>query len=205
MDSYWISYYLFPALHLGIKYKQEDGDRLNLWAEVSKSCGWWWSYENICIVSDRPKSVHFDEQWQLHNESGPALLFRDSYSVYANHNVRHEGWFIEHPEQLSVEKIEAEDNAEIRRIMIEKFGYARYLSDTGAKEIHQDQIPIGGGVDGVMMRSLIRDKRGMQFLCGHDGSTERIYFMPVDPDVKTCADAHFSICGFREDQIVANA
>ena len=205
MDASWICYYLFPALHLGIKYKPEDTDKLNLWSDVSKSCGWWWPHENICIISDRPKSISFDEQWQLHSEIGPALLFRDGYSVYANHSVRHEGWFVEHPETITADKIAQESNIEIRRIMIERMGHGQYLQETGSQIVDMDSIPIGGGVDGAIIRALLKDKNGLQFLCGSDGSTNRVYYMSVDPNAKTCGQAHESICGFSEKLIIANA
>jgi hypothetical protein len=44
-----------------------------------------------------------------------------------------------HPEQITVELIEAEDNAEVRRVMIERYGISRYMQDCGAVKLHKDE------------------------------------------------------------------
>jgi hypothetical protein len=75
--------------------------------------------------------------------------------------------------------------------MIERFGIADYLFKTGAKIVDVDTYH-------DLPRALIRDAFGDQYLYGSDNSTGRIYTMPVDPDVKTCRDAHQGIAGYDE-------
>jgi hypothetical protein len=58
--------------------------------------------------------------------------------VYAIHGVRVPADVIENPASVTVERIERETNAEIRRVMIERYGQARYLVDSGAQQIHAD-------------------------------------------------------------------
>jgi hypothetical protein len=45
---------------------------------------------------------------------------------------------IEQPERISVSDITRERSAERRRVMIERYGQARYFADSGAKLIHED-------------------------------------------------------------------
>src|SRR3990167_7579822 len=70
-DSFWIAFYMFPEIFLGIKYDSEKSELLKMWSELAKSCNWWHPYENFCFVSDRPESLHFDPMWRLHSEDRP--------------------------------------------------------------------------------------------------------------------------------------
>jgi len=49
---------------------------------------------------------------------------------------------IEAPATITVAEIEAEDNAEVRRVMVERYGAARYLLDSGAKQIHRTKLGV---------------------------------------------------------------
>jgi hypothetical protein len=56
-DAAWIAYY--DALHrLGLaSYGPEELEHLGQWAAVSRSCGWWWPGEDVCVVVERPEMV----------------------------------------------------------------------------------------------------------------------------------------------------
>jgi len=64
------------------------------------------------------------------------LTYPDDFSIYAVHGVRVPAKIIEKPIALS--EIDIEQNVEIRRVMIEKYGQDRYLLDSGAEMIHVD-------------------------------------------------------------------
>jgi hypothetical protein len=34
-----------------------DLDHLGYWAALSRSCGWWWPGEDVCVVVERPELV----------------------------------------------------------------------------------------------------------------------------------------------------
>ncbi|WP_171064139.1 pentapeptide repeat-containing protein [Actinomadura soli] len=66
--------------------------RLTLWKDLVGSCGGWWPFERVCVVSERPIEVHFapwsehgqaDER--LHRRDGPAMRYRDGWCLYALH------------------------------------------------------------------------------------------------------------------------
>ena len=56
-------------------------------------------------------------------------------------------------------------------------------------------------------RTLMQTKRGELFLVGTDGSTDRVYTMPIpdDRDIKTCSEAHAAIAGFDESRVVSQS
>jgi hypothetical protein len=189
----WISFYkLFEESKL-VKYNEFDSMRLNLFADIVDSCGWWYPFENLCIVCDRPEIINI-EDGQLNSENMPAIKFRDGWAIYAINGHLVPEKVIMNPELITLEEIEKEDNSETKRIMIYRYGIGRYLSEIGAKVVDIDSR------NGF--RSLIKDKKGNQYLQGTDGSTERVYYMPVPSYVKTCKEAHESICGVDEDMFL---
>jgi hypothetical protein len=112
------------------------------------------------MVCERPKIIRRDEQGRLHREDGAAVSFRDGWGVHAWHGVRVPPDIIEHPELITIEQINACTNAEIRRVMIERYGQDRYLVHSGAEEISRDQFgtlyrkDIEGDESLVMVRVL---------------------------------------------------
>lgn len=130
LDSFWIAYYLFPLVHLDSKFYVADlVSRLNEWVTLAKNGFLWYPYEGICFISDRPIRVSFDSQNRLHSADGAAIEFADGWAVYCWHGVRVPEAVILRPETITVERIEAEVNAEVRRVMIDRMGMERYFAE----------------------------------------------------------------------------
>ena len=131
---YWIAYCMYPERYLNIDYK-EYSETLHLWDTLGKSCGWWFPYENICFVSDRPKEIH-KKGIQLHNETGPALSFRDGYSLWFLNGVDvGEVIVTTKAEEIDCSIILKEKNAEVRREIVRKVGIERVCEKLNAKII----------------------------------------------------------------------
>ena len=138
-DAYWIASYDVPR-RLGIAvYRAQDRTRLELWGTLARSCGWWWPYERVCVISERPSVVR-TESWdtargtvRLHWADGPAMMFRDGWPVHAWHGRGVPAWVIERP---TVEAIAAELNTEVRRCAIEVMGWDRFTQEAGL-------VPVG--------------------------------------------------------------
>lgn len=67
-DAYWIGHYdILQRLGLA-HYGAADRDRLEEWATLARSCGWWWPGEDICVLVERPASTHrsitYRDGWQ---------------------------------------------------------------------------------------------------------------------------------------------
>jgi hypothetical protein len=125
-----------------VKYDEKRSRQLDMWRDVSESCCWWWCYQNYVIVSERPTVVAMDERERIHSHTGPAIAFADGFKVYASHGVRLPEYIIERPAEITVKKIDKEANAEIRRVMVERYGPAKYLADSGADKIHEDDYGV---------------------------------------------------------------
>jgi len=58
------------------------------------------------------------------------------------HGVRVPAHVIERPSKITAREIDEEKNAEVRRVMIERYGQAKYLKDSGAELVHQDECGV---------------------------------------------------------------
>jgi hypothetical protein len=120
------------------------------WEDCALHGGFRVLHEEFCMVSDFPVQIHKDAQNRPHNDNGPSHEWRDGWKLYHIHGRRIDGWIVEQPELITVEKIDAELNAEVRRIMIEKYGTSRYLIDSGSRQIQRDDY-------GVLYRKELND------------------------------------------------
>lgn len=199
-------------------------------------CWWFAIDTNTVIICDRPKKVIVDDQYRTHAipiiddpsmnhetaealeelashflipKTEPSIQFRDDFKVYTYNGLyidEEHHWFIDNPEQITVEKIDEENNAEYKRIMIEIFGHSNYVNNKNMTLVDADYIKVTNQPNSPSMpRFLLRSEDGDQFLVGTDGSTNRVYYMQVDPDTETCADAHNSISPIQENNILASS
>ena len=182
-DSFWIAFYRFAESVLGVRY--ERSAELHLWDEIARSCCWWWPFENICIVSDRPEILNWEsreERSRLHCADGPALKFRDGWSVWSWHGLRVSRELIEHPEKITIKEIDKEKNAEIRRVMVERYGLDRFIQDSNAVVVDESKF-------GTLYHREMSNDEPIATVRVKDVSTGRIYFLRVPPNVKTAQEA----------------
>ena len=201
-ESFWIYYYNYFKEVLDIKYDAKAEEGLRIMTEITESCGFYYMFDEALVICDRPEIISLNDDNLIHCEDGPAIKYRDGLSVYAINGHTIPDWVIEQPELITVDKIKTEVNAETKRIMMEIYGISEYLMDIKAKVIDVDP---GLGLEGSAMRTLIEDDGGQKWLIGSDGSTKRIYHMPVQNHVKTCAEAHQSISGIDESKLIAES
>jgi hypothetical protein len=117
----------------------EGPDRLEPLMRVAALTGWWWRFDDTCIITQRPTALHRDEAGRLHCDSGPAMAYPDGWAIHAWHGIRIPAWFVEDKQRITPDAIEAEENAEFRRVMLEIFGFDRYIEARGAKLIAEDE------------------------------------------------------------------
>jgi hypothetical protein len=127
--------------------KRVDFTKWYPWRDATLHGGVRIMHEKFCIIADRPSVLaieYVNGRGRLHNATGPAKRYSgDGWSIYAIHGVRVPPQVIEAPETLTAEQIRKEPNAEVRRVMIDRFGAARYLRAIGAQVRHEDTDQFG--------------------------------------------------------------
>ncbi|MEU3777715.1 DUF6745 domain-containing protein [Streptomyces sp. NPDC032472] len=152
-------------------------------AAVARSAGWWWPYERLAVVCERPVELHRDEAGRLDRADGPALAFPDGFALHAWRGMPVPAEFLAELDALTPERIHGEENAELRRVMLEHYGYERYLEESGAEPMHRDEagvlwrIPLPDDEDVVMVEVVNSTPEP-------DG-TYRTYWLRVPPDTLT--------------------
>lgn len=127
-------YYDFCICVLNLAHNPKQWQVLK---NVVQHCGWIIDYENICIVCDRPTKLSFDNENRLHAEAETAIEFADGFKGYAYHGVQlPEKYGKIHPEQWQAKWLLEEDNAELRRVLIQGIGYSRICQELEVIELN---------------------------------------------------------------------
>ncbi|WP_084558112.1 DUF6745 domain-containing protein [Hamadaea tsunoensis] len=155
-------------------------------AQVARSAGWWWAFERIAVVTERPAQLHRDNLGRLHQAGGPALSYPDGFSMYAWRGMPVPDDVAAQLPDLTAERIRTEENAEIRRVMLEYFGFDRYLSESDATRVQSDDYGILWRVDLPGDEPLVMVEV-VNSTPEPDG-TSRTYFLRVPPSVRTARE-----------------
>jgi len=135
--EYWLSYYDFFKTECGL-----DLSKIQPLIDLASVCGWWTPMTDVAIIQNKPSLIKRDEQNRLHSVDGPAIKYRGAKNsisdVYAVHGVRVNKKIIDR--DFSVQDIDNERNAEVRRVMIELYGQSKYLIDSNAEVVHSDDF-----------------------------------------------------------------
>ena len=135
-------------------------------------------------MCDRPRVLSFDDEQRLHAEGAPAIQFADGFSVYAYHGVKlPEKYGVMNPNQWQAKWLSKEDNAELRRVLMQGIGYGRICQELEAEELDTWQkyilLKIDNNVD-------IEPIYLLKMTCP---STGFIHALRVPPDVKSAREA----------------
>lgn len=160
-----------------------DGGPLEGLAAVGRSAGWWWPFTRVAVVCERPVALHRDEAGRLDHGDGPALAYPDGFALYAWRGMPVPAGFLAELPGLTPERIRGEENAELRRVMLEYYGYDRYLSDSGARPVHRDET-------GTLWRVELDDDEAVVMVevlnsTPEPDGTRRTYWLRVPPSTLT--------------------
>lgn len=98
-----------------------------------------------------------------------------------------------HPDQITTQEVLVERNAERRRVLIDCYGYGRFLRDANAEVLDKDQDR--GGERQLLRMKLDGDEDLVAMAC-FCPSTGNQYVIRVPPTTPTCHHAAAWIAGF---------
>jgi hypothetical protein len=104
---------------------------------------------------------------RLHNDSYAALE-SDVQNLYFIHGILVPAFVVVRPDWITIKHIRDEENAEVRRIMIERMGWEKFCSEAKLKVIHTDTLtaqfpalPVSETVH-ADMRAVTRYRKGKE-------------------------------------------
>ena len=180
LNAPFLSFYSFMRKEIGVK----NINKIDCFIGLSKYCGPVALYDKKVIVYERPVKIKMDEQNRLHSETGPAIVYRDGFSVYSWHGVNIPKEWIEDSPPSAKDAIRW-DNMEQRRAACEIIGWVNILNLLNARIIDEDKDPMIGTLVEVDIPDIGREKF-IRVLCG----TGRSFALPVPPEMTTALEAN---------------
>ena len=183
-DANWLGFYDFFREEAGL---QNQTKKIIGLTELSKHAGWFLPHENICWVSERHSILNRDDKGRLHSFNAPAVMYPDGWAIYAVHGVRVPEYVIINPDKITVEDIETEVNAEIRRVKIDRYGQEKFLKDSNSNKIHSDNM-------GTLWRKDIPNDEPIVMVELINSTPEpdgefKHYFLRVPPTITNASEA----------------
>ncbi len=183
-------------------YSAPNLESLNIWSRLLERAYALLFYEGIAFVCEYPVHSRLDAEHRFHDENGPALKFADEFAAHFWHGRRVTRETIESPQSITVEQIEKEKNVETRSILVERYGLERFIIDSGARKIHEDEC-------GVLYHKVftshdsLTDEPLVVVMVDNstpepDGTRQR-FFLRVPPTIKSAREAVAWTFGLDED------
>ncbi len=173
---------------------------LRLWSPLFEAyaAGLWlyWILHQEVVAVARPAFRTVDEA--LHCPDGPAVAWPGGAQYYFWRGMEVPKRLIMEPEGLRARAIVGEPNRELQRVMLERFGYDRFILELAAVPVQAD----GFGTLYRIHMGPYRESLALVHVTNStpepDGTRER-YFLRVPPRMKTAREAVAWTFGMRAE------
>ena len=98
-----------------------------------------WSGSATMSLPNPPLGLARNVLRRIHKENGPAVYLDNGTVLYFWHGVLVPEWVVMDPDKITLRVILKENNIELRRVLIERFGQGRFLKELGAEKEHEDK------------------------------------------------------------------
>ena len=158
--------------------------------QLFENCGWILPFEKICVVCDRPLHLRFDAKIGYTLKEKPAIAFADGYSLYFHHGVKlPEKYGKVHPDCWQAEWLLSEENAELRRLLIQRIGYDRICQELAVTELDSWQEYTLLSIEFNDDFDREGNAKPVYLLKMTCPSTGHIHALRVPPDVRSAKEA----------------
>lgn len=189
----WSAWPAFISFFRHVAKLDIDYSKWDAWETLALHSGPRVVHRDFCMISDRPEVLMVDEDNQPHCETGPFCKWRDGTALYAIHGIRVPAFVVENPEKITAAIVDNERNAEVKRIMIERMGFERYVKESGLQVFHADKY-------GTLYRNeVIQIVHVVNTTADADG-THREYYLPVNSRCETAHEAVASTFGLSVEE-----
>jgi hypothetical protein len=195
--TWWVAYYSAGINILG-ETKDVEKDLIDDLAEyeaITKTLHAILPCENVCFVIEYPKIVAIKdddlEKFVLHRENGLALEYLDGTGFAWLNNVEVPDWVATTPaSKLSVKKLLAETNVDIRREGLSRVPFAKIVKDTKAKLLDKlKDLKRGRWCDYALYDVKLGDNKTRRLLRMYDVASKKYPFERVEDDCETVLQA----------------
>jgi hypothetical protein len=145
------------------------------------------------LITDLPAGIEITDWLDIGGSGVTSVEDPDVAIHWRGVHVSHRVAF--QPETIQCDEVLRESNLEVRRVLLERLGYARFLEEVGAKELDTDTDP--GGKRRLLTVAIPNDEP-LVVLAVSCPSTQRQYLLRVPPKTTSCHEAAAWIAGFDD-------
>jgi hypothetical protein len=142
-------------------------------------------FNDVCFVSEPPVSVSRDEEGRFHHMGGPSIEYAGQFSIYCWHGTRVTQAAL--TGEVTVDRIQNENNTEVMRILLERYGIEEFLRDSQAQHVQEDETGVLYKVNGGPWADSIALVGVVNSTAEPDGTFKR-YFLRVPPDTTSARE-----------------
>lgn len=173
---------------------------LGLWAPLLEAyrAGLWlyWVLHEEVVAVARPALRTVDAS--LHASDGPAVAWSGGTRYYFWRGVQVTERLIVDPDCLTARQVLEEQNRELQRVMLERFGYDRFILELGAVPVQTDEFGALYRIPGDFREPVVL-VHVTNSTPEPDGTRKR-YFLRVPPNVTTAREAVAWTFGFQAEE-----
>lgn len=170
-------------------------EKMNLFVDWVRCCPFVYVTPSKVFVAKKPVSIHWNEG-RLHNESGMAVEYPDKTGIYSINGVTVDEQIVMRPETQTVEQIKEEQNEEVKRLRIERYGWGNYFDGIGAVLVDERRNDIEGTNEYLMVGD---NMKALLCICP---STGKQFVLEVPPDTKDCRSAQAWLSNGMSERII---
>lgn len=126
----------------------------------------------------------------LHNDCGPAADYSEFFRLWSIEGVEVDEQIVMSPESQTLEQIDGEQNNDVKSIRIERFGWDRYLKESGAEVVDSRRNEVENTHE-----ALCRTKSGQLRFMATCPSGKKVSLGLPPNGVETCEQAQNWLSG----------
>ena len=175
---------------------------------LAAEAGWFWLFDDgFAVVTEPHGGLQACPASTADNSDASQVMYPDGFGAWTLQGFRVPQGHVERPHEVPISVIKKTRNAELRRLLRKRYGESRYLEALAARLIAVDTVPVDAAVPGgaCLTRALIEDQEGDRYLVSSDGSTRRVYHMPVPSTCTNCREAYEALSGRSDVRTIVEA
>lgn len=166
-DLCWISFGSYSAWVGGLLDAETCRDLAFINA-IRYQCDWWWPFEGVVVVSERPVFTEWDFAHRLHCDNGPAVKFGDGFELFSWHGCNvPERWITDRA------RLDANDVLQHAGAMTRMAGMSIIGWDIASNLLEWRLIDAGlngaGQLMEVTVSGVVEPSRFLRAQCPYDG------------------------------------
>lgn len=142
-------------------------------------------FHDVCFVSEPPVSISRDENGRFHRMGGPAIEYAGDFNIYCWRDTRVTADAL--TGDVTVDRIQRENNLEVMRILLERYGIEEFLRDSQAQHVQEDETGALYKLTGGPWSGSIALVGVVNSTAEPDGTFKR-YFLRVPPDTTSARE-----------------